>query len=291
MPNMESPIGPKVTIDGKPYLYFAGTGYLALQSHPAVIQAAVEAVTKYGLHTATSRAGFGNTPLHLEVERLAAQLLGQPAALHLVSGYMSTAAMLTPLAGRFDVALVDEISHRSTLDALAQAGCQPTKFAHLDAGQLAARLHDAVQGGARPLVITDGVFPVTGEVAPIEDYRRVLSDYRGAILCVDDAHALGVLGANGRGTLEHFGESPEAVNRLVPEDGDGRLRLFSCATLSKAIGGHGGVVAGDGDFIEAIRRSSPVYRGASGAATPVAGATAAALRRLSGIAAAAYPPL
>jgi len=327
MPVMQSPPGAETVIDGRRYLYFAGTGYLGLQGHEEVIRAACEATRRYGLASATTRAGFGNTPPVLDVERQAARLFGTDDSFYFVSGYVGNQVLVLVLNGSFDAVLVDEHSHYCVFEAARISGRPTVPFRHRDPEDLRARLRRELKPRERPLVLSDGVFAGLGDVAPLAEYRKVLGEYPGAILLIDDAHAIGVLGENGRGTFEHAGlwyagaaladeqpvapddssrpqpdeqpvapddssrpqpdEQPVApvgppapqVNSELPGQGPAAAGpvLLMCGTLSKAIGGFGGIVPGSRRFIDRLKGSSRFYSGASPPPIPAAAATARAL--------------
>lgn len=273
-PVMQSPPGPETVFDGQRYLYFGGTSYLGLAGHPEVIEAACAAVRRYGLHTATSRSGFGNNPPTLAVERRAAEFFGQEAAFYFVSGYVGNHILIQALAGRFDVVFTDAAAHYSLQEAARLSGQPVTRFQHADPEDLQRLLQHQRRPSERPLVLTDGLFSATGDMAPLDQYVAVLSRYEGASLLVDDAHGFGTLGASGRGTLEHFGLWDSQVNSAARPAGAGR---FVAGTLSKALGGFGGILAGSDEFVRRARSSSHYYDGASAPPAPVAGATAKAL--------------
>lgn len=268
---LQSPPDAVATIDGREYLYFVGTGYLGLQCHPEVIKAACRATERYGIHSATTRAGFGNSPPVLEAERRAAELFDVPAAFYFATGYAGNAILLAALQDRFDVLLADELSHYSVLEAARQTRLPLFTFHHRDADDLAAALKKNLPPGRRPLLLTDGVFSVRGTIAPLTEYRAVLNGYPGAGMLIDDAHAVGVLGRHGRGTLEHFGVG--AFDSTQPAS-------FLTATASKAIGGFGGIIPGSLDFIERVKRSSHWFDGASAPVAAAAAATAKAIELL-----------
>ncbi len=264
-PLMQSPPGAETVIDGRRYLYFVGTGYLGLQGHAEVIRAACDAAARYGVGSATTRAGYGTTPPLVEVERLAAQLLAAEAAFHFPSGYAGNHILVGALAGQFDAVFLDELSHYCLVEA-AQAGGRPVfRFAHCDPDALRTALRDRLPPQERPLVMTDGLFAARGDIAPLNEYRTVLADYPGAMLLVDDAHGLGVLGQHGRGTLEYAG---------LGGAGGGTV---SCGTLSKALGGYGGIIAGSRPWIERLKSTSHWYDGASPLPPPLLAASARAL--------------
>jgi len=304
MPIMQSPPGAQTVIDGRRYLYFVGTGYLGLQGHEEVIRAACEATRRYGLASATTRAGFGNTPPVLDTERQAARLFATDDSFYFVSGYVGNQVLVLVLEGTFDAVFVDEHSHYCVFEAARIGGRPLIPFCHGDPADLRARLHRQLKPGERPLVLSDGVFATLGDVAPLAEYQDVLAEFPGAILLIDDAHAIGVLGENGRGTFEHAGlwhpkaalagqqpvppgtladkqpvpPSPQ-VNGEMPGKGTstGGPVLLVCGTLSKAIGGFGGIVPGSRRFIERLKGSSRLYGGASAPPIPAAAATARAI--------------
>jgi glycine C-acetyltransferase/8-amino-7-oxononanoate synthase len=261
---MDSPPGARTRIGGRWRDYFSGTSYLGLQGHPGLLAAAANALYRYGLTTATSRGGYGEHPVYAAVESAAARTWEAEAALYFVSGYLGNAILLQGLREDYERVFVDGAAHFSVWDAAGAAGAPIESFAHLDAADLAARLQERLQPGERPLVITDGVFPVSGEIAPLPDLLSVLSSYEGALLCLDDAHATGVLGEQGRGTAEHYGSAASGV------------RIPSTHTLSKALGGHGGVIAGDAALVARLR-DGPMPGASSPAPLPAAAASAWAL--------------
>ena len=279
MPIMQSPPGAHTVIDGRRYLYFAGTGYLGLQGHPAVIRAACEATRQYGLGSATSRGGFGDTPPTLDVEHRAAGFFGSEDAFYFMSGYVGNSILALVLGDAFDAVLVDERSHYCVFEAAGLGGRPVFQFRHLDPEDLAATLKAGLRPPQRPLVLSDGVFSVRGSIAPVSEYRAVLGNYPGAILCIDDAHGVGVLGAGGRGTFEHSGLTDAAIKDTAdaPDVSPEAPRLFFCGTFSKALGGFGGILPGSCRFIDRVKSRSHYYNGASAPPVPAAAATARAL--------------
>jgi 7-keto-8-aminopelargonate synthetase-like enzyme len=279
MPVMQSPPGAETTIDGRRYLYFAGTGYLGLQGHPEVIRAACQAAQQYGIGSATTRAWFGNTPPTLEVERLAAEFFAAEEAFYYVSGYVGNQVLTAVLAEQFDALLVDELSHYSVWEAARSSGRPVVGFHHRDPADLAAKLTAHLKRHQRPLVFSDGVFPVLGSIAPVTEYRQVLGDYLGSALAIDDAHAVAVLGGHGRGTFEHAGLLESGGNRDpgVAAESPGGPALWMSGTLSKAVGGFGGIIPGTRQFIERLKSRSHYFEAASPPPVPAAAATARAL--------------
>jgi 7-keto-8-aminopelargonate synthetase-like enzyme len=275
IPVMESPPGPTAVIDGRRYAYFAGTSYLGLAGHPRVINAARDAARRYGIHTATSRSGFGHNPLTLQVEALAAAFFGLEAAFYFSSGYISNHIVLQAYAGQVDRVFVDEASHYCLIEAAHLLAAPVITFRHRSAESLAACLSKGLRARHRPLVLTDGVFSVSGRVAPVPDYLEVLRSFSPAILHLDDAHGVGVLGENGRGTWEHFRLWNGRVNARVPNN---RHVYSMSGTLAKALGGFGGIIPGSRRFLNQARGASHYYDGASAPSSADAGASAAALQ-------------
>lgn len=260
---MQSPPGARTLINDRWRDYFAGCGYLGLQSHPALIQAATETLKRYGLSTATSRGGYGEHPVYQQLEQAAARFFEAERAIYFVSGYLGNAILVQGLQGDYDQIFVDQDSHFSVWDGVRTAGIPVTPFRHRDPQHLASCCRANLKPGERPLVISDGVFPVSGEVAPVPDYVQALAPYEGAILCLDDAHATGVIGEKGQGTLEYYGLQ-----------GKGRHTTY---TFSKALAGHGGVIAGGAALIEKLVQNSTVPGAASQSPLPAAAASTRAL--------------
>lgn len=264
---MESAPGPETVINGKKVLYFAGTGYYALHGHPEVIQAGVDAYRKYGTHSATTRSGFGNNPVLLEVERKVADYFGTEDAVYFVSGYFDNLILAQGLTNDYDVIFIDETSHFSIRDGVAAARKPVFTFRHRDPEDLAVQLKKNLKPGERPLLMSDGVFPTFGVIAPVPEYVKVLEPY-GGLIALDDSHGVGVLGPNGRGTCDHYGLRSD--------------RLYFAGTLSKAFGGHGGIIPGSKKLIQYIRQNLGVYSGSSPTPTPVAASSAKGIDLVKG---------
>jgi len=258
---MESAPGTETVLNGKRYLYFGGTSYYTLQMHPEVLKAAHEAIDRYGMHSSTSRAsgGYGDTPLYEEVERAAAKFFGTEDAAYMASGYLTNVAALQIIREQqgFDVVLQDAMGHYSIVDFSKSFGLPVIPFAHRDPGDLAAKLKANLKANQRPVILSDGIFPVPGEIAPVPEYIKVVEPYNG-LIWLDDSHALGVIGPNGRGTFDHFGVKGE--------------RLLYGGTFSKAFGGYGGIIPASAALAEGIR-GGHIMAGAT--MPPSAGAGAA----------------
>jgi 8-amino-7-oxononanoate synthase len=261
--HVTSPVGARTTINGREVDYFCGTSYFGLHGHPQVIAAARAAVEAYGVGTATAAW----TPAHAEVIERTSRFLGTETVTYVASGYLAPLVLLQALSEDYDLAFADGGSHYGVLDALRAVGKETVLFGHLDPEDLARQLAGHVSPRQRPLLFTDGVFPSTGALAPLPDYSVALDRYPGGLLCVDDAHGLGVIAEEGRGSLEHHN---------IQRDG-----VYFCATLSKAFGGAGGIVPGDRVLDSKIRRLSRVPLGASSPSVPAAAASAAGVRLLA----------
>jgi glycine C-acetyltransferase/8-amino-7-oxononanoate synthase len=273
---MQSAPGPLTVIDGREYLYFAGTGYLGLQGHSALISAACEALKRYGLGSATSRSGFGDTPPTLDVERAAAKFFGNETAFYFPSGFVGASIICRALAGSFDRIVIDEAAHYAISEAARSVGCPVTALKHRDAGHLRELLRTPI-GTNRTLLMSDGVFAATGAIAPVRTYFDVLAEHGGGTIYLDDAHAAGVIGERGRGTYEYAGFD-ERWNQHLPgpvSSGESGVRLYSSATLSKAFGAFGGIATGSDQFIQLLKQS-PYFNGAT-APLPAAAAAATAM--------------
>jgi 8-amino-7-oxononanoate synthase len=261
-PAMQSPVGAQVVINGKTYDYFAGCGYLGLQSHPAVLEAAQQALREFGLSTATSRGGYGEHPLYDELEKQACAYFDSEKVLYFASGYLGMTILTQTGCQANDHLFIDAHGHYSLWEVSQGTNLPITVFPHRQVERLAELLKSELHPKERPVVLTDGVFPVSGEIAPVPDYLRLLDEYDG-ILYLDDAHAVGAIGKNGRGTLDHF-----QINDA---------RCHTSGTLSKALGGWGGIIWGEKNWIETIDRNSRVLAGASPPPLPMAAASARAL--------------
>ena len=239
-----------------------------------MIEAACAATRRFGIHSATSRSGFGNNPATLAAERGAAEFFGTEDAFYFSSGYVGNHILIQAIADRCDFVLADESSHFCLFEAAKLLGRPTATFRHRDSDDLRQQLRQNAAMGRRPLVLTDGVFALSGRLAPLPDYVEALAEYPAATLLVDDAHGFGTLGDRGRGTLEHFDLWEPAVNAEVGAAG---LAILVSGTLSKALGGYGGILPGSDQFLDRVRRSSHHFAGASAPMAAAAGTSATAL--------------
>ncbi len=260
---MESEPNATAIINKKMVDYFSGCGYFGFQVHPGVVKAACDAVKKYGISSATTRAGYGTNPVLLEIEKKAAQFFRTPGILYYVSGCFGSSILLEGLKDDYEIIFIDRESHYSSQLATSLVNKPVVIFEHMEPGDLKLKLSQHLKPLQRPLVLCDGIFPISGKISPLPGYAEILKNIEGAMICVDDAHATGVIGEKGHGTFEYFGM----------EGG----RNYSCGTLSKALGGHGGVICGDEKFINRLKKSSILANACSNVPIPAAAATAKAL--------------
>jgi len=264
---MESAPATRTVFNGRPCLYFGGTSYFGLHADQGLMEDGISAWRKLGHGTATSRAGMGTSPLYLQLERAAADFFAAEAAAYLPSGYLSNLAALKALhaAGEFDVIFIDEHSHFSAFDAALATAAPMHSFAHLAPDDLMSKLATHLQAGEVPLMISDGLFPTLGQIAPVPEYAEILAPYKG-LLWLDEAHTMGILGPNGRGTFEHFGLSGDL--------------LLSGGTLSKAFGGFGGIIPGPATLVNRVM-AGQVMNGANPAPAPLAAASLAGIEKVA----------
>lgn len=225
---LESEQGPEAVIDGKRVINLASNNYLGLATHPRLKQAALQATERYGVGSGAVRTIIGTMSLHEELERNLAAFKHTEAAIVFQSGFTANTGVIPAVMGEGDVIISDELNHASIID-----GCRLTRavrkvYRHRDVADLKQRLEES-RDARRVMVVTDGVFSMDGDIAPLREIVETAEPY-GAIVMVDDAHASGVLGKNGRGTVDHFGLH-------------GRVHI-QVGTLSKAIGSLGGYIAG-----------------------------------------------
>ena len=254
-----------VRFEGRELLYFAGGDYHGFSRDPTLWELAADTVKRYGLGPSASRSTTGNHRLYPQLEERVADYFGTEAAAVISSGYLGNAILLGVLAEDFDLLLVDEKAHVSLSDAARQAGKPLLRYRHFDADDLAGVLEREGQG-RRPFVLTDGVDGIMGNVAPLPDLLAVAVRYGGGVL-LDEAHAFGVLGDSGRGSLEAWDVSAERVHRS--------------GSFSKAFGAFGGLIPGSADLVAAVR-GQPAFCGATPIPLPLLAVADAVLERLAG---------
>ena len=239
IPIMDSAQGPSVIINGKPVLNFCANNYLGLANHPRLVQAASEAMQKYGVGPGAVRSIAGTMSLHTELEKRMAAFKRVEAAITLQSGFTANGATIPALVNKEDVIFSDELNHASIIDGSRLSGAKIIRFHHADVDDFEQKVREAQGTYRRALMITDGVFSMDGDYAPLDKLVEVSKKY-DIMTMVDDAHGEGVLGDGGRGIVDHF----KLHGQVDVEVG----------TFSKAFGVVGGVVAGNAKIIEWLRQ-------------------------------------
>ena len=240
---VEGPQGPEIGLEGRRYLNFSSNDYLGLAAHPALAQALQRGLEEYGTGSGAAHLVTGHSRAHHAFEEELAAFTGRRRALLFSSGYMANLGVASALLKRGDRVLEDRLNHASLLDAGLLSGARFARYAHADVADL--KKHLVKDTGGRSLVMTDGVFSMDGEVAPLPELTQA-ADAAGAFLMVDDAHGFGVLGDQGRGSLEHHGLGAAEVPVLM-------------GTLGKACGTFGAFVAGSEALIETLIQSARTY--------------------------------
>lgn len=259
---LSSPQGAWLVVDGKQVLNFCSNNYLGLANHPRLVRAAQQAVEKYGVGPAAVRTIAGTMDLHLQLEERLANFKGVEAAISFQSGFNANLGAIPALVGKGDVIFSDELNHASIIDGCRLSGATIVRYAHCDPQDLDRALQEHRASAPRALVVTDGVFSMDGDIAPLDKIYEV-SQRHEAILMVDDAHGEGVLGRGGRGIVDHFG----LHGKVDVEVG----------TLSKAFGVVGGVVAGNPLVVEWLRQRGRPFLFSSAMTVPDVAACLAAL--------------
>jgi glycine C-acetyltransferase len=229
-----------MVVDGRRVLNFCTNNYLGLANHPALKEAAKKAVEEWGVGPAAVRTIAGTQALHIELERRLAEFKGVEASLFVQSGLCANQAAIPPLVGREDVIFSDRLNHASIIDGARLSRAKIIVYEHGDPADLGAKIKAHLPSYRRGLMVTDGVFSMDGDIAPLDKLYEVAEKY-GVLTMVDDAHGEGVLG-NGRGIVHHFG----LQGRFDVEIG----------TLSKAFGVVGGVIAGKQVVVDYLRQKA-----------------------------------
>ncbi len=250
---LSSPQGDWLTVDGKKVLNFCSNNYLGLANHPSLLAAAREALLKYGIGPGAVRTIAGTMDIHLELERRFAKFKGVEAAITFQSGFCANLATIPALVGKEDIIFSDELNHASIIDGCRLSGARNVKFAHADPKDLERIITENAGTYRRGLIITDGVFSMDGDLAPLDKYADIAEKF-DLMLMVDDAHGEGVMGHGGRGIVDHF----HLHGRVDVEVG----------TMSKAFGVMGGVVAGNARIIEWLRQRARPFLFSSAATPP-----------------------
>lgn len=258
-------IGNYATVNGKQYSYFGGNNYLGLAGHPLIKEAASKAIEKYGVNFSASRHTTGTADIHLELERELSLFKGKDDSAVFASGYLGNSILMEVIRGSYSAIFIDESAHASIISAIRGSEAGIYHYRHCDARHLGDLLER--HSGPVPLIITDGIFALTGEIAPLDRIHQLVKRYNG-ILVVDDAHATAILGKTGKGTPEHF-------SLLGEKD------IYQTETMSKAMGGYGGFISGNRELTDLIRHKSATYQASTALPPPVVAAGIASLKILN----------
>ena len=238
----QSPQGPRIVVDGQEVLAFCSNDYLGLASHPRIVAAAIEAASRYGVGEGASHLLSGHSVVHERLEEKLAGFMKMPRALLFSTGYQANIGAITALAGPEDAVFSDALNHASLIDGVRLSRARVVRYPHADLGFLSGAL--AESGARTKLVVTDGVFSMDGDIAPLPALLD-LCERHDAWLLVDDAHGFGVIGPEGGGSPAHFGLRS--------------ARLVYVGTLGKAAGVAGAFVAGAAEMVETLLQRARTY--------------------------------
>ena len=263
---LSSPQGAWLVVDGKEVLNLCSNNYLGLANHPRLVESAKAAIDEFGVGPGAVRPIAGTMALHLELERRLAAFKGVEAAITFQSGFNANLAAIPALVSKEDVIYSDELNHASIIDGCRLSSAKVIRYAHCDADDLRMQIEKCKDDGyRRSLIITDGVFSMDGDVAPLDKLYETARDF-DALLMVDDAHGEGVLGKGGRGIVDHF----NLHGKVDVEMG----------TLSKAFGVVGGVVAGSQIIVDWLQQRGRPFLFSSAMTIPDVAACLASLNLL-----------
>ena len=254
--------GVSVIIDGKEMLSFCSNDYLGLAAHPTITKAFINAAETEGVGSGAAHLLSGHSYYHQQLEEALADFMGQQSALLFSSGYQANLGVIDGLMSRGDVVIQDKLNHASLLDGGRLSAAKSWRYHHADMGSLQRRLRQTEDSDCR-LVVTDGVFSMDGDLAPLQPLIQLTQTHQAALM-VDDAHAIGVLGKHGRGSVEHWQVKAEHMPIVM-------------GTLGKAFGTAGAFVAADKDVIETLIQQSRTFVYTTAQPAAVAAASLASL--------------
>ncbi len=254
--------GARLIVDGKDVLNFCSNNYLGLANHPKIVAAAKDATKKYGVGPAAVRTIAGTTDLHVELEKRLAKFKGAEDVITFQSGFTANLGTLSALVAKEDVIFSDRLNHASIIDGSRLSGARIVAYDHNDPTALEAAIKENAGSYRRALIVTDGVFSMDGDIAPLPALYEVAKKY-DILFMVDDAHGEGVLGKGGRGIVDHFNLH-------------GKVDI-EVGTMSKAFGVVGGMVAGNKVIIEWLRQRGRPFLFSSAVTAPDAAACLAAV--------------
>jgi len=259
---LETGSSPHSVVDGKEVIMLCSNNYLNLSNHPRLIQEAIDAAKKFGAGSGSVRAIAGTMALHMEVEKRLAKFKGTESSLIYQTGFAANAGLIPQLVSKGDVIISDELNHGSIIDGVRLTKADRAVYKHCDMGELEKVLKETDKKYNRMLIITDGVFSMDGDIAPMDNIVKLASEY-GAMTYVDDAHGEGVIGPDGRGIGAHFGI-------------EGKIDV-EMGTFSKAYGVVGGLIAGSQDLVNFAYNKSRTWLLSGSHPPAVAGAQLAAI--------------
>ncbi len=268
---VSGPSNVETVIDGKKCLTFCSNDYLGLANDSDVKHAFVAAAKKYGVGSGSAHLVTGHTEEHHKLEEELADFFGRERALVYSTGYMANLGIISCLTGRGDVIFEDKLNHASLLDGAKLSDAKLLRYSHVSMEHLEKRyekylLNEDKEKIGRKLIVTDGVFSMDGDIAPLDKMSKY-AHHNNAVLMVDDAHGIGVLGANGRGTIEHYGLGEPDVPVLM-------------GTLGKSFGTFGSFVVGSNDLVEMLIQKSRTYIFTTAMPAAIAAATRVSLRKV-----------
>ncbi len=259
---IQSPQGAHLIVDGKKTLNFCSNNYLGLANHPKIVQAVQKATAEYGVGPGAVRTIAGTMSLHLELEKRVAAFKGVETSITFQSGFTANGATIPALVGKDDIIFSDELNHASIIDGSRLSGARIVRYAHCDPTDLERVIREEEGSYQRALIVTDGVFSMDGDIAPLDQIYDVANSH-DILLMVDDAHGEGVLGKGGRGIVDHFNLH-------------GKVDI-EVGTFSKAFGVMGGVVAGNPVIVEWLRQRGRPFLFSSAMTIPDVAACIAAI--------------
>lgn len=247
----------QIIYEGKEYLYLAGIDYHRMSTNPMITDVICQTVKKCGISPTGSRTTTGNHQLYHQLESKVAEFFHSESSSVFTTGYLANTILVQSIVDEFDIFFIDESAHSSLASAIELFDKKVIKFKFMNPQHLKEQMKVNIRANNKVLILSDGVFPARGEIAPLDEYAKLLDNYEGKIL-VDDAHAMAVVGKTGKGSWEEKGVSRDLI--------------FQTGTLSKGFGTLGGVIQGSHDLIEKIQSKSSAYAGSTGLALPLAAA-------------------
>lgn len=266
---VEGEQAPRVVIDGREVINLCSNNYLGLANHPELKKAAKEAIERYGCSATASRLVVGSMEIHRQLEKKIAEFKKVESALIFSSGYMANLGIISTLVGRGDMIFSDKLNHTSIVDAILLSGAEFKRYPHKDVKALEGMLKRFYEsrvtghGSGKKLIITDTVFSMDGDIAPLPELVELVKEF-DCMLMLDEAHATGVLGENGRGAVEYFGL-------------EGRFNFIQMGTFGKALGSFGAYVAGTKSLTDYLINKSRPFIYTTGLPPSVAASSLAAL--------------